>query len=62
MTHYEAVHERIAFWEQKSVDAVRAAEYANRQFRLAVEELAALGGMAMGETPPELTLIIGGKA
>jgi len=50
------IRERIAYWEERSTAAVRAAEYANRQFKLAVEELASLGNMALG-LPPVLTLI-----
>lgn len=60
MTHEEAVRDRISYWDERAKDALIAADYAHNQLKMAVEELAALGGLAMGETPPHLTLIQGG--
>lgn len=61
MNREEMLVERARHWEERSTAAIRAAEYANEQLRLTMEELASLGCMAMSEGP-DLKLIQGGLA
>lgn len=61
MEREDMILERIAYWDVRASDAIKAADYAHNQLRIHVEALAALGGCAMSEMDkPHLTLLQGG--